>query len=338
MQNVSLKLYSTMRLGGTADFVTEVKTTEALKTVADWAEARGLPLVVIGEGSNIIWKDEGFRGLVVVNRLLGFEKLEEDATSATYKISAGEDWDSVVERLSSKGLSGVECLSLIPGTTGATPVQNVGAYGQEISQTLQEVRAYDTKTKEFVTLANKDCKFEYRSSRFKTTDKGRFLICSITLKLSKHTPRPPFYSSLQTYLDKHDIKHFDAPTLRKAVMAIRSAKMPDWHKVANNGSFFANPIVTKKRYEQLTEKYPELVAWEYKDGYKLAAAWLVEQAGFKGVSDDETGMATWSKQALVLVNEHAHSTDDLLNFKKKIVDKVKEMFDVTLEQEPELLP
>lgn len=338
MRGVSLKLYSTMRLGGKADFVTEVKTNEELEAAANWAEEKKLPLVMIGEGSNIIWKDEGFKGLIILNRIRGFEKLEEDPASATYKIGAGEDWDSVVERLSSRGLSGVECLSLIPGTAGATPVQNVGAYGQEISQTLQEIHVYDMKTKDFVTLKNNDCNFEYRSSRFKTTDKGRFLICSITLKLSKHTPRPPFYSGLQKYLDEHDIKHYDAPTLRKAVMAIRSAKMPDWHKVANNGSFFANPIVTKKHYEQLAAKHPELVAWEYKDSYKLAAAWLVEQAGFKGFSDTETGMATWPKQALVLVNEHAHSTDDLLSFKKKIVDKVKEMFGITLEQEPELLP
>ncbi len=338
LEGVSLKLYSTMRLGGKADYMTEVHTAEDMKEAADWAAEKGVPLIVVGEGSNIVWKDEGFKGLVAINKIKGFKKVSEDMVSATYHIGAGEEWDAVVERLTKQGLSGVECLSLIPGTAGATPVQNVGAYGQEISQTLESVDAYDTKTKKLVTIDNKDCEFGYRDSRFKSADKGRFWITGITLRLSKSVPEPPFYDSLQNYLTQHDITEYDAPTLRQAVIAIRSSKLPDWHKVANNGSFFANPIVDKKTFATIKAQHPDVVAWEYEGKHKIAAGWLVEAAGLRGFVDKETGMATSEKQALVIINQHAHSTADLLKFKQKIVDAVKEKFGITLEQEPELIP
>ncbi len=327
-----------MRLGGEAAYFTEIHSIEDIAEAANWADEKDLPLIVIGEGSNIVWRDEGFPGLLAVNRIKGFKKLREDLVSATYHIGAGEDWDSVVGRLVALGLSGVESLSLIPGTTGATPVQNVGAYGQEISQTLESLEAYDCKENKMVVIDNKDCDFSYRDSRFKSSDKGRFLITGVTLRLSKSVPKPPFYKTLQDYLDEHNITEFDAPTIRQAVIAIRSAKMPDWHKVANNGSFFGNPIVDQNTYERVKSEFPDVVAWEYQGKHKLGAGWLVESAGLRGYEDAETGMATWGKQALVLVNEHAKSTADLLKFKQKIVDKVHEKFGITLEQEPELLP
>lgn len=315
----------------------DVSSPEELQEAVEWAASKNLPVIVIGEGSNIFWHDNGFNGLVIVNKIMGFEKLNEDNRSAIYKIGAGEDWDSVVSRLVDDGLSGVECLSLIPGKAGATPVQNVGAYGQEIADTLISLEAYDTETKQFVKIDNKDCGFEYRTSRFKTTDKGRFFISSITLKLRKSVLAPPFYSSLQAYLDQHEIHEYTPQVIRDAVIAIRRGKMPDWHKIANNGSFFANPIVSKAAYEELKAKFPEISAWVYKDGYKLSAGWLLEQAGFKGYHDQETGMATSDKTALVLINENAKSTADLIKFKLKITDKIKEMFDLELEQEPELI-
>lgn len=327
-----------MRLGGDAAYLTVIHSEEDIIEAAKWADEKDLPLIMIGEGSNIVWRDKGFNGLLAVNRIKGFEKLSEDLVSVTYRIGAGEDWDGVVGKLVGLGLSGVESLSLIPGTTGATPVQNVGAYGQEISQTLQRVDAYDCKDKKIIVIDIKDCGFSYRDSRFKTADKGRFLITFITLRLLKSVPKPPFYQTLQTYLDEHHIIHYDSPTIREAVIAIRSAKMPDWHKVANNGSFFANPIVDQKTYERIKSEFPEVVAWGYEGGYKLGAGWLVESCGLRGYKDEETGMATWDKQALVIVNEHAKSTADLLKFKQKIVDKVHEKFGITLQQEPELLP
>jgi UDP-N-acetylmuramate dehydrogenase len=257
----------------------------------------------------------------------------------TVTFGSGHSWDEAVRITTDKNLSGLEALSLIPGTVGATPVQNVGAYGQEIANVITELRAYDTQTKEFVNIPSSDCQFGYRTSRFKTTDAGRFIITSVTFKLSRQTPTPPFYESLQAYLDKNNITDYTPSTLRNAVIAIRSSKLPDPSQTANNGSFFANPIVPKKQYDKLIAKYPEIKSWELPDGsYKLAAGWLIEKAGFSGIHDAETGMATWPGQNLVIVNENATSTHQLIIFKQKIVDKVKELFDVTLEQEPELLP
>lgn len=339
LSNVSLKLYSTMRLGGTADFLTEVKTKDDLAEAEIWAEARQLPVRVIGIGSNIIWRDEGFKGLLVINKIHGFKKLEEDDASATYQIGAGENWDNIVDQLVGLDLQGVECLSLIPGTVGATPVQNVGAYGQEVSQTLVSLEAYDRMEKAFVILENKQCAFDYRTSRFKTIDNGRFLISSITLKLNKALPSPPYYPALEDYLNDHKIKEPSLMQIRKAVIAIRSSKLPDPAKVANNGSFFANPIVDKNHYHHIKAAFKDVKAWELKDKkYKLSAAWLVEKAGFKGKKDAETGMAAWKNQALVLVNEKARSTNDLLKYQQKITDKVFEMFQIELQREPELLP
>ena len=236
LKNVSLKLYSTMRLGGTADFLTTAKSKEDLEEAEAWAEARELPLRVIGSGSNIVWRDEGFKGLLVVNKIRGFKKISEDHLSETYRIGAGEDWDTIVEQAAGLGLYGIEALSLVPGTAGATPVQNVGAYGQDISQTLVSLEAYDRMEKAFVVITNADCGFGYRTSRFKGIDNGRFLISSIDLKLQKMPATAPS-NSVQTYLEEHDISKRDPMTIRRAVIAIRKAKLPDPTKVANNGSF-----------------------------------------------------------------------------------------------------
>jgi len=336
--NVSLKLYSTMRLGGSASHATRVTSPEEMEEAAQWALEHGLPIRVVGEGSNIVWRDEGFHGLLVKNAIRGYQKKNEDLDSVTIDIGAGELLDSIVEKTVKEGLSGIEFLSLIPGTVGATPIQNVGAYGQEISRVLVSLEAYDTENKELVTIPNEECKFGYRTSIFKSTQIGRYLITSVKLKLSKKVPTPPFYHSLQSYLDEHQIAQYDAPTIRKAVIAIRSSKLPDWNKVANCGSFFANPIVSNDKFTKLKSEYPDIIGWPYESKMKIPAAWIMEKAGFKDVHDDETGMATWSHQPLVLVNEHAKSTADLLKFKEKIVIKVQEKFGITLEQEPELLP
>jgi UDP-N-acetylmuramate dehydrogenase len=334
-ENVSLKLYSTMRLGGTARYVCSITSEEDLLEALEFATKNNIPHRIIGSGSNIIWSDEGFDGLVIVNNIISVT-FDDDVTVT---FGSGHSWDEAVRITTDKNLSGLEALSLIPGTVGGTPVQNVGAYGQEIANVITELRAYDTQKKEFVNISGSDCQFGYRTSRFKTTDAGRFIITSVTFKLSQQAPTPPFYESLQAYLDKNSITEYTPTTLRNAVIAIRSSKLPDPSQTANNGSFFANPIVPKKQYDNLIAKYPDIKSWELPDGsYKLAAGWLIEKAGFSGIHDAETGMATWPGQNLVIVNENATSTHQLITFKKKIVDKVKELFDVTLEQEPELLP
>jgi UDP-N-acetylmuramate dehydrogenase len=338
-QNVSLRDYSTMRLGGNAAYLCDASSRQELVDAVNWAEERELEVMVIGGGSNIVWRDEGYGGLIIVNKIMRYEDFAEDEYNHYVTIGAGENWDSVVERTVAAGLSGIECLSLVPGTAGATPIQNVGAYGQEIAHTLVTVEAYDRQTKGFVNVPNEDCDFSYRSSKFKTTERGRYLISALTLHLTTAKPEPPFYGSVQNYLDEHGIHEYTAGALRQAVIDIRSHKLPDPAVVANNGSFFANPIVSRGEFVQIQADFPEAPHWQTSDDrMKLSAAWLIEQVGFKGVHDEETGMATWPNQPLVFVNEAAKSTADLIAFRQKILDAVQQRFGITLVQEPELLP
>jgi UDP-N-acetylmuramate dehydrogenase len=270
---------------------------------------------------------------------VGFDIKKADPETYYVTVGAGENWDKVVARTVARGLHGIECLSLIPGTAGATPIQNVGAYGQEVSQTLVSVEAYDTKTGNFVTIPAEACDFAYRSSRFKGKDRGRFYIVSLTFCLTQENPQPPFYDALQRYIDQMKITDFTPKTIREIVIAIRSSRLPDPAKVANNGSFFGNPIISTTKYKALKKKFPDVKAWKNADGsYKIPAGWLLETAGYKGFHDLKTGMATWEHQALVLVNEKAETTADLLAFKGRIVRDIEHKFDITLEQEPELLP
>ncbi|MDQ2973196.1 MAG: UDP-N-acetylmuramate dehydrogenase [bacterium] len=333
-ENAALNVHSTMGLGGNARYLTSVQTNEELVEAVDWAVKNTQCVLPIGSGSNIIWRDEGFDGLVIVIDIKGKEYFGDKLV----KLNAGENWDDAVAYSVSQGLSGLETLSLIPGTVGATPVQNVGAYGSEVSDTMVELKAYDLKELCMVTIKNQDCAFAYRTSRFKTIDKGRFIITSVTFKLSDKYKTPPFYGSLQSYLDEHNITDYSPASLRQAVIAIRQSKLPNPEEVANNGSFFANPIVDAEKFNNLKTSYPNMPAWPTPEGkFKLAAGWLVEQAGFKDVHDEKTGMAVWPKQSLVLINENASSTADLLEFRDKIINAVDNKFGITLEQEPELI-
>ncbi len=339
LEDVDLRLYSTMRLGGRAYWLAETDSEQTVKDLVSWAKQKAAPFIVIGQGSNIVWRDEGFPGLVIVNKIKRIEVLAEDERILTVRIGAGEVWDKAVKWSVDKNLSGLEFLSRIPGCVGAAPVQNIGAYGAEIADVLTEVAVYDTSADAFETMLAAGCDFAYRTSRFKTKDRGRFVILNITLKLKKQNPAPPFYESLETYFKENGVSEFTPQTVRQAVTEIRKIKLPDPSVVANNGSFFTNPIVDQTKYQQLKTKYPDIKAWPRGDGkVKLSAGWMLEQAGFKAVHDQQTGMSTWKGSALVLVNEHAQNTADLLTFKQKITDKVQVMFGVTLEQEPELLP
>lgn len=339
LENVDLKLYSTMRLGGQARWLAEARKEQDVKDLVEWAKQKKVPFIVIGQGSNIVWRDEGFDGLIIVNQIKAIEVLSEDDSGLTVRVGAGEIWDEVVAWSVNRNLSGIEFLSRIPGLAGAAPVQNIGAYGAELSDVLKEVGVYDTQTGSFETILAEGCDFAYRTSRFKTTDKRRFAILNIALRLKKTIPAPPFYESLENYFKEHDIHEFTPQAIREAVTEIRKVKLPDPSVVANNGSFFTNPIVDEAKFNELKQKYPDIKGWPTKDGrVKLAAGWMVEQAGFKEVHDSQTGMGTWWGSALVMINERAQKTIDLLTFKQKILNKVDEMFGITLDQEPELLP
>jgi UDP-N-acetylmuramate dehydrogenase len=333
---VPLKEHTTMQLGGPARFMVTVETPEELAAVIERGQKQNLPIFVLGGGSNIIARDYGFAGIIVRNRIPGFETLSDDGTYVTLKIGAGEEWDSVVARSVEMGLSGIEALSAIPGTTGATPVQNVGAYGQEIANTLQSLEAYDMKEHRFVSLSHADCSFAYRYSIFKSTENRRYIITNITLKLSRIAPKPPFYASLQKYLDDHSITYFTPQVIRDAVVAIRKEKLPNPALLPNTGSFFKNPIIEEWILNDLKKQYDDIPSYAMADGtFKVPAGWLIEHAELKGYAAH--GFKIYEKNALVIINESATSYNDLELFRQEIIDKVRDQFRITLEQEPELL-
>ena len=337
-ENVSLREHSSMRLGGTARFLTTVNSEEDLLSTLDFAKEKGVKFTVVGEGSNIVWTDDGYSGLVIVMKIEHLDAREEDG-SFIFKVGAGNNWDDFVEETVKKGLSGIEALSLIPGSCGAAPVQNIGAYGQEASDTIELIRALDTSTNEFIEIPNSDCGFGYRKSIFNSEQKGRYIITNVQFRLHKLNPQPPFYKDVDSYFESMDIISPSPSQLREAVIAIRSDKLPDPSRIPNNGSFFKNPIVSHQIAEKLKTNFPDIPAWELNENeVKLSAGWLVENSGFnKGYEDSQTGMAIWKNQALVLVNKTAKSSADLFTFRDKIVDSVKSKFGLVLLQEPDIV-
>jgi UDP-N-acetylmuramate dehydrogenase len=331
--NIPLKNYTTMKLGGNARFMTEVRTPNEVQTVYRNAKSQNLPIFILGGGSNVIVKDEGYSGIVVRMRIPGFDVISDDINNTTIRIGAGEIWDSVVKRTVDMNLSGIETMSNIPGTTGATPIQNVGAFGQEIADTLQSLDAYDSETDAFVTLRCEDCGFAYRDSIFRGKSLGRYVITSITLKLSKNQPTPPFYDSLQKYLDEHGIKIFTVDVIRNAVIEIRKDKLPDPNILPNCGSFFKNSTAEKWQVDDLRKTYPNMPIFELgNDLYKIPTGWLIENAGLKGSLI--RGMKVYDKNALILVNESAKSYGDLSAARDEIIGKVRDKFRIQIQQEP----
>lgn len=331
--NIPLKNFTTMKLGGPARFFVEIHTIEELTAVYRNATSKNLPVFILGGGSNVIAKDEGFAGLVIHNRIPGFEIISDDINTTTIKVGAGENWDALVKRTVDMRLTGIEAMSMIPGTAGAAPVQNVGAYGQEIAETLVSLEAYDSQSDSIVTLTNEQCGFSYRNSIFRDSQKGRYVITSITLELSKSLPQPPFYDALQSYFDQHSITFFTQQTIRETVMAIRTDKLPDPTVTPNTGSFFKNAIVEEWQLNELKQTYPDIKAFEMGDGmFKIPTGWLIEQTGLKG--QVLHGMRVHDKNALVLINESAKSYDDLAQAREQIIGAVRDKFRIQIEQEP----
>lgn len=334
--NIPLKDYTTMRLGGPARFMATATTPEIIASLIRQAKKHNLPFFILGGGSNVIVHDEGFKGMVILNRITGFEVKNQDNASVTIKIGAGENWDSIVARTTDMGLTGIEALSAIPGTAGATPVQNVGAYGQEVADVLVELEAYNTRTDAFVILKNEDCGFAYRSSVFKELKTRHHVILNITLRLRVGNPKAPFYDSLQAYLDKNHISYYTPKIIRDAVIAIRSNKLPDPSIYPNTGSFFKNPIIETWQYEALLKEYTDMPGFKMdEDHIKVPAGWLIDKAGMKNYQAH--GMKTFDNNALVFINESANSYNDLKAFKDDIYGAVRDMFRIQLEQEPEEL-
>lgn len=332
-QAISLKNYTTMHLGGAARFMVPVATAEEVVEIYRNAKQQGLPIFVLGGGSNVIARDEGYQGIVLLNRIKGFDVISDDTSGVVIKLGAGEIWDEMVQKTVEMGLIGVEAMSAIPGTVGAAPVQNVGAYGQEVADTLVSVEAYDTVADQMVALSAEDCQFSYRHSIFRGDAAGRYCITSVMLRLYRAMPKPPFYAALQRYLDEHMISVFTPATIRDAVVAIRTDKLPDPTERPNTGSFFKNAVVESWQYDSLRQQYPEMPSYDMPDNkHKIPTGWLIEQAGFKGQLLH--GMRVHDKNALVLINESAESYENLHAARQEIIQGVYDMFGVQIEQEP----
>jgi len=323
-ENVKIAELTTMRLGGAARYVIDIETLDDLRDAYAFATERGLATYVLGEGSNVIGRDEGFDGVILVNQLRGIEDLGE----GRFRGYGGEVFDDFVAFAVGRGYSGMEAMSGVPGTLGAAPVQNVGAYGQEMSEVLESVEAYGTHDGNVVIFTTPEMGLGYRRSIFNYgPDAGRYFIVAVTVKLRRGEMRPPFYTSLQEYVDERGVEDFSPAAVRRMVMEIRAAKLPDPKIEASAGSFFKNIYLSPEEAERVKTK--GIPVWE---GGKVPAGWLIEQAGLKG--KEFYGFKVSDKAALILINESATSYADLARARGAIVDAVREKFGFTLEQEP----
>ncbi len=329
-ENVPISELTTMRLGGAARYVIEVESEDEVAKAWAFAAEKELPVYVLGCGSNIIGRDGGFNGVILVNKIMGMGIAVPEANGMIdLYANSGELLDDFVTYGTQMGFSGMEALSAIPGTVGAAPVQNVGAYGQDIAQTLVSVRAYDNSLKKIVELPASDLDLSYRHSIFNSGDGvGRYFITQITVRLTRKELKPPFYTSLQKYIEDNQVTDFSPESIRKAVRAVREAKLPDPVEIASAGSFFKN-VYLKTPEEIADAEKRGIPVW---DGGKIPSGWLIEHAGLKGQVFH--GMRVSDKASLVLINEDAKNYADLAAARKEIIEIVREKFGFTLEQEP----
>jgi UDP-N-acetylmuramate dehydrogenase len=326
---------TTLRLGGPAATLVEVDTEAELVETVDSADRDGRPLLVLGGGSNLVVADEGFDGTVVAIGTRGVEVDSDACSGAMVRVAAGEPWDDLVATAVQKGWVGIEALSGIPGLVGATPIQNVGAYGQEVAETIATVRAWDRREHRVRTFAASDCGFGYRSSRFKNDPDG-FVVLSVTFQFRLGDLGAPVrYAELARTLGVETGDRVPAKDVREAVLGLRRGKGmvldPADHDTWSAGSFFTNPVVDAEVAERLA---PEAPRWPQPDGrVKLSAAWLIGQAGFaKGARHGQVGLST--KHALALTNRGGGTTAELLALAREIRDAVRERSGITLVNEP----
>jgi UDP-N-acetylmuramate dehydrogenase len=339
-ENVSLAPLTTMKVGGPARYFVESKTIAEVQGAVAFGRSRDLPLFVLGGGSNLVVSDAGWPGLVVKIGIAGIEERNENG-KATFEVGAGEDWDKFVARAVARSCAGVECLSGIPGSVGGTPVQNVGAYGQEVAETIESVLTLDLRDDQIRDLCGEACAFSYRTSIFNTSERGRYIILRVTYGLTPGGRPRIEYADLK--------KHFSGwqqiPTLsdtREAVRRIRASKAmlitPGDADSRSVGSFFKNPVLSSEQHEDLSRRaaarglqvpsYPALDAQ-----HKISAAWLVEHSGFtKGYGNGSVGIS--SKHALAIVNRGGARAADVLALKEHIQQRVQEIWGVCLQPEP----
>jgi len=330
LSNYSLKKYHTFGIDIAAQYFTEVSTVADFKELQQNPVYKNNPLLILGGGSNLLFT-KNYTGLVIKNNLKGIEVIKQDENYVWIKVAAGENWHSFVLWCVINNYGGVENLSLIPGCVGASPMQNIGAYGVEIKDICDTVQAIDLQTGAERTFTNTDCQFGYRESVFKHIYKNKYLITAVVFKLNKKPVFNTSYGAIEQELKAMGVEP-SIKTISDAVIHIRSSKLPDPVKIGNAGSFFKNPEVSKQKHDELKQQFPNLVAYTLDNGnYKLAAGWLIEHCGFKGKRMGDAGVHI--NQALVLVNYGTARGEEIYNLSQQILDTVKNTFGVVLERE-----
>lgn len=330
-EQVPLAPLTTIGIGGPARFFVRATNVDEVREALAWAHARDTLVFILGGGSNLLLPDDGFDGLVIHLDLRGVFVESEDEY-AMVKVAAGERWDDFVKTAVNRGWAGIECLSGIPGSVGATPIQNVGAYGQDVSETIARVEVLDRTTDRVVWFTNEECRFGYRSSLFKNIERDRYVVLSVTFRLKRGGKASVKYPELQRYIDEHGITLEDLRGVRASVIAIRKRKGMVIDKTdpdtRSDGSFFMNPIVP--------EPIPDAPHYPAEGGVKLSAAWLIEHAGFpKGFVHGNVGIST--KHTLAIINRGGGTAAEVLELVRMIQDRVREVFGVELQPEPVIL-
>jgi UDP-N-acetylmuramate dehydrogenase len=334
-QNISLKPYNTFGIDATASHFAVFQSIEELEALITYAEEKSMPILILGGGSNMLLTQD-YKGLVLRNELKGIAVVREDHDTVYVRSAAGENWHEFVLYCIKNNFTGVENLSLIPGSVGASPMQNIGAYGVEIKDVFKELEAYHLLDKKLIKFSKEDCEFGYRESVFKRKYKGEFVITSVTFKLSKTPVYNTTYGAIQQELDAMGVKELSIAAISQAVINIRQSKLPDPKEIGNAGSFFKNPTIPTQQFEKLKKEFPAIVGYPVGDNeVKVAAGWLIEQCGWKGYREGDVGCH--AKQALVLVNYGNAKGKEVLNLSTLIMKSVEETFGIKLEREVNII-
>jgi UDP-N-acetylmuramate dehydrogenase len=329
----SLLPYNTFRIDVKARYFATFTNTDELAEVLI-ADSR-LPTFILGGGSNILFTKD-YDGLVLKNEIKGVEVQHEDAGHVYVKVGAGENWHQFVLYCIHHNWAGIENLSLIPGNIGATPIQNIGAYGVELDDVFWSLEAFHLQEKKIRTFTPTDCEFGYRDSAFKNRYKDQFAILSVTFQLKKKPIYHVSYGAITEELEKMGVKELNIKAVSQAVINIRNSKLPDPEKIANTGSFFKNPEVPATKYEELKLNFPDIIAYPLAKGtVKLAAGWMIEQCGWRGYRKGDAGCH--AKQALVLVNYGNATGKEIYDLSEEILQSVNEKFGVMLEREVNII-
>lgn len=334
-ENISLKPYNTFGIGAIAKYFARFKTLAELEELLNYKLQTANYKLVLGGGSNILFT-KNFDGIVLKNEIKGIEMVKEDDEHIYIKAGAGENWHQFVLYCVNNKYAGVENLSLIPGNVGASPMQNIGAYGVEIKDVFYELEAFHKKEKILQKFSLKDCAFGYRESVFKNKYKDQFVITSVTYRLNKKPSFNTSYGAIDQELQKMGVKELSIQTISQAVINIRSSKLPNPKEVGNAGSFFKNPITPNDQFEELKKSFPNVVAFPSGSEHtKLAAGWLIEQCGWKGFRKNDAGC--YPKQALVLVNYGNATGKEIFDLSEDIIQSVQKKYGVVLEREVNII-